>query len=83
MEESVGPEPRQWDDTQHTWSGCEHLEVPAEDGQLRAIHMNGVWTCKALFKAGRLACDVCYACGKEPETQSHMWRCQNEQYAVI
>ena len=26
---------------------------------------------------------MCPACGKEPETQSHMWRCQNEQYAVI
>ena len=50
-------------------------------GQLRAIHMNGVWTCKALSKAGRLACDVCPACGKEPETQSHIWRCPNEQYA--
>ena len=45
--------------------------------------MNGVWTCKAHFKAGRLACDVCPACGKEPETQSHMWRCPHEQYAVI
>ena len=45
--------------------------------------MNGEWTCKAHFKAGRMACDVCPACGKEPETQSHMWRCPNEQYAVI
>ena len=51
--------------------------------QLRAIHMNGVRTCEALFKTGRLACDVYPACGKEPETQSHMWRCENEQYAVI
>ena len=42
--------------------------------------MNGVRTCKALFKA---ACDVCPACGKEPNSQSHMWRCQNEQYAVV
>ena len=41
-------------------------------GRLRAIHMNGVWTCEALFNAGRLACDVCPACGKEPKTQSHM-----------
>ena len=38
--------------------------------------MNGVWTCKALFKAGRLACDVCPTCG-------NTWRCQNEKYAVI
>ena len=52
-------------------------------GQLRAIHMNGVWTCDALHKAGRLACGVCPACGKEPETQDHTWRCQDEQYAVI
>ena len=52
-------------------------------GQLRAIHLNGVRTCKALFKSGRLACDVCPACGKEPETQSHMWRGPNEQHAVI
>ena len=38
---------------------------------------------KPLFKAGKLASAVCPPCGKEPETQSHMWRCQDEQYAVI
>ena len=30
-----------------------------------------------------LACDVCPACGKELETQDHMWRCQEKQHSVI
>ena len=30
--------------------------------QLRSIHMREIWTCADLFKAGRLACDVCPAC---------------------
>ena len=30
--------------------------------QLPAVHMREIWTCADLFKAGRLACDVCPAC---------------------
>ena len=32
MEESLGEEPRQRDDTQHGWSGCEHHEMLVKDG---------------------------------------------------
>ena len=32
VEESVGQEPRQRDDTQHAWSGCDHHEMLAMDG---------------------------------------------------
>ena len=32
VEASVGQEPKQVDDTQHAWSGCEHHEMLAKDG---------------------------------------------------
>ena len=47
------------------------------------MYMGGIWTCAALSKAGRMACDVCPSCGKESEAQDHMWRCHKQQYVVI
>ena len=51
--------------------------------QREAKHMDGICACIALFKAVRLACDVCPACGKESETQDHMRRCQEQPDVVV
>ena len=59
--------------------------TPWEQGILRSIQADAVWTCAKLHRAGeKIVTPMCPACGQEPETMEHLvFECQCLQYQTI
>ena len=46
--------------------------TPWEQGILRSIQSDAVWTCSKLHRAGKIVTPMCPACGQESETVEHL-----------
>ena len=58
--------------------------TPWEQGILRSIQSDAVWTCSKLHRAGKTVTPMCPACGQKSETVEHLlFECQCPQYQTI